>query len=105
MGCDRGEREDVTENCKLIIAFLPEKARVVELGVVEKILRSHPVRVERVEETPKGILVFGESTRCESLDLTQMRESFLAQGRAVGYRVRLQREGLFRAMHSLVLNF
>ena len=95
----------MTENCKLIIAFFPEKARVVEVTQVERILRSNPVRVERVEETEKGILVFAESTHCESLDLMHMREAFLEQGRAVGYRVRLQRECLFRAMHSLVLNF
>ena len=95
----------MTENCKLIIAFFPEKARVVEATQVERILRSNPIRVERVEETEKGILVFAESTHCESLDLMRMREALLDQGRAVGYRVRLHRECLFRAMHSLVLNF
>jgi predicted amino acid-binding ACT domain protein len=95
----------VTQNCKLIIAFFPETARHVDPTHVERILRSHPVRVDRIESTEKGVLVFAESTRCESLDLTNMREAFLEQGRAVGYRVRLQRECLFRAMHSLVLNF
>ena len=105
MGCYSGEGPGVTENCSLIIAFFPEKAHRVELAPVERMLRAHAVRVDRVEETEKGILVFAESTRCESLDLTHMRESFLEQGRAVGYRVRLQRECLFRAMHSLVLNF
>lgn len=95
----------MTENCRLIIAFFPEKTPHVDRAPVERILRSHAVRIDRIEETEKGILVFAESTRCESLDLTEMRESFLEQGRSVGYRVRLQRECLFRAMHSLVLNF
>lgn len=91
----------MTENCKLIIAFFPEKARTVDPIHVERILRTQAVRVERIEETDKGILVFAESTECGSLDLTRLRESFLEQGRTVGYRVRLQRESLFRAMHSV----
>ena len=92
-------------NCKLIIAFFPESARAVDPASVERILRAHPIRVERLEVTEKGILVFAESTRCESPDLTHLREALLAEGRAVGYRVRMQRECLFRAMHSLVQNF
>lgn len=95
----------MTENCKLIIAFFPEKARIVEVSQVERILRANPVRVDRIENTDKGVLVFAESTHCESLDLMRMREAFLEQGRAVGYRVRLQRECLFLAMNSLVMNF
>ena len=95
----------MTENCKLIIAFFPEKARFVEPAQVERILRSHPIRIERLETTEKGVLVFAESTRCETLDLTMMRGALLEEGRAVGYRIRFHRECLFRAMHSLVLNF
>jgi predicted amino acid-binding ACT domain protein len=95
----------VTENCKLIIAFFPEAARAVNPEIVERILRTHPIRVNRVEATEKGVLVFAESTQCQSLELTRMREALLKDGRNVGYRVRLQREALFRAMHSLVLNF
>jgi predicted amino acid-binding ACT domain protein len=95
----------VNENCKLIIAFFPLTDSRVERTSVERILRSHPVRVERIEETEKGVLIFAESTNCESLELTRMREQLFEQGRAAGYRVRLQRECLFRAMHSLVLNF
>lgn len=95
----------MTENCKIIIAFFPETSRPVEASLVERLLRSHPLRIERVEETQKGILVFAESTRCESLDLTQMRESLYKEGKAAGCRVRLQRESLFRAMHSLSYNF
>jgi len=34
-----------------------------------------------------------------------MRGALLEEGRAVGYRIRFHRECLFRAMHSLVLNF
>ena len=73
--------------------------------IVERILRAHPIRVHRIEETVKGVLVFAESTQCESLELTRLREALLEDGRGVGYRIRLQRECLFRAMHSLVLNF
>lgn len=91
----------MNENCKIIIAFFPERAPRVESTLVERILRAHSVRVERVEVTDRGVLVFAESTQCESLDLLRLRESFLEQGRAVGYRVRLQREWLFRAMHSV----
>lgn len=72
---------------------------------MEKILKDRPIRVDRVEVTEKGVLVFAESTLCESLDLTEMREGLLKAGQAVGYRVRLQREDIFRAMHSLVMNF
>jgi predicted amino acid-binding ACT domain protein len=95
----------VTENCKLIIAFFPEAASSVNSEIVERILRAHPIRVNRIEATEKGVLVFAESTQCESLELTRMRDALLQDGRGVGYRVRLQRECLFRAMHSLVLNF
>lgn len=93
------------ENCKIILAFFPEAARTVNVDTVERILRAHPIRVNRIEATTSGVLVFAESTQCESLELTRMRESLLQDGRNVGYRVRLQRECLFRAMHSLVLNF
>lgn len=91
----------MSENCKLIIAFFPETSPRVDPVQVERILRTHSVRVERVEVTERGVLVFAESTQCETLDLTRLRESFLEQGRAIGYRVRLQREWLFRAMHSV----
>ena len=93
------------ENCKLILAFFPEASRTVNVETVERILRAHPIRVSRIEATSKGVLVFAESTECESLHLTRMRESLWEQGRSAGYRVRLQREALFKAMHSLVLNF
>lgn len=93
----------MTENCKLIIAFLPDAARSVNSDTVERILRAHPVRVNRIEQTEKGVLVFAESTQCESLELTNMRQALLEEGRKVGYGIRLQRECLFRAMHSLVL--
>jgi len=93
----------VTENCKLIIAFFPKEGRRAERSTVDRLLRSHPIRVERVEETASGILVFAESTRCESLDLTHMREDLWKQGQAEGYSTRLQRECLFKAMHSLSL--
>ena len=95
----------MTENCSLILAFFPESVRNVNPDTVEKILRTYPVRINRVEVTEKGVLVFAESTQCESLELTRMREALLKDGRNVGYRVRLHRESLFRAMHSLVLNF
>ena len=93
------------ENCKLILAFFPEAARTVNVETVERILRAHPIRINRIEATAKGVLVFAESTECESLQLTRMRESLWEEGRSAGYRIRLQRECLFRAMHSLVLNF
>ncbi len=105
MGSYRGELADLMENCKLIIAFFPDTSPTVDIASVERILRSYPVRIERLETTEKGVLVFAESTRCESLCLTEMRESMLEQGRAVGCRVRLQRECLFRAMHSVTLSF
>lgn len=91
----------MTENCNLIIAFFPLQPGRSDAQAVERILRTHPIRVDRIEHTEKGILVFAESTRCESLDLTRMREALISQGREVGLRVRLQRECLFRAMHSL----
>ncbi|MFA5507186.1 MAG: hypothetical protein WC314_15220 [Vulcanimicrobiota bacterium] len=91
----------MTENCNLIMAFFPETARTVAVETVERILRSHPIRITRIESTPKGVLVFAESTRCESFELTGMREALLQDGRSAGYRVRMHREGLFRAMHSL----
>lgn len=94
----------MTENCNLIIAFFPLTPARVDTDSVDRILRSHPIRVDRIENTEKGVLVFAESTRCESLDLTRMRESLLEQGRTKGFRVRMQRECLFRAMHSLSMN-
>lgn len=100
-----GELAGVTDACRLIIAFFPLRHSGVSPATVEKLLRDQPVRVDRVEVTEKGVLVFAESTMCESLDLTQLRESLLKAGESVGYRVRLQREDIFRAMHSLVMNF
>lgn len=100
-----GELDRVTDDCRLIIAFFPLRHSAVSPATVEKILRDRPLRVDRVEVTEKGVLVFAESTSCESLDLTALREGLLAEGAAVGYRVRLQREDIFRAMHSLVMNF
>lgn len=96
---------EITDNCNLIIAFFPDRAPRVDTVEVERLLRRHSVRVERVESTERGVLVFAESTQCGSLDLTNMREALGEQARAVGYRVRLHRECLFRAMHSLVQNF
>lgn len=93
----------VNQNCRLIIAFFPHRPGQGSPSTVEGMLRDHPVRIERVEATEKGILVFAESTQCDSLDLTTLREKLLRQGEALGYRVRLQREDLFRAMHSLAL--
>lgn len=91
----------VTRECRLIIAFFPLDGRAASPVAVERLLQDQPVDIDRVEVTEKGVLVFGQSTRCESLDLTQLRESLLQAGQDVGYRVRLQREDIFRAMHSL----
>ncbi len=93
----------MNENCRLIAAFFPQRPGTVSTDTVETLLSRHPVRIDRIEVTEKGVLVFAQSTRCESLDLTSMRESLFREAQAAGYRVRLQREDLFRAMHSLVL--
>lgn len=70
---------------------------------VERLLSRYSVRISRTEVTEKGILVFADSTECDSLDLTSMRESLAKEAQHAGYRLRLQREDLFRAMHSLVI--
>lgn len=95
----------MTENCRLIIAFFPQRPGALSAHTVEDMLARHPIRVDRTEVTEKGILVFAHSTRCESMDLTALREELFKQGQTAGYRVRLQREDLFRAMHSLVVTF
>lgn len=88
-------------DCSLIIAFFPLEGRAVCRQTVTRLLGDHPLYVERIEETPKGVLVFARSTYCDSLDLTALRETLLGQAAEVGYRLRLQREELFRAMHTL----
>jgi predicted amino acid-binding ACT domain protein len=94
----------MTENCRLIIAFFPQRSGDLSAAAVERLLAGHPVRIDRIEVTEKGILVFAQSTHCQSMDLTALRETLFQQGKAAGFRVRLQREDLFRAMHSLVLS-
>lgn len=93
----------MTENCRLIFAFFPQRPGGLTAESVNALLSRHPIRIERTEVTEKGILVFAESTHCESMDLTSIRESLFREGQKAGFRVRLQREDLFRAMHSLVL--
>ncbi len=93
----------MNENCRLIVAFFPQRPGALSPESVETLLARHPVRIDRTEVTEKGILVFAQSTRCDSLDLTSLREALFREGQAAGFRVRLQREDLFRAMHSLVL--
>ena len=95
----------MNQGCRLIIAFFPQTKSLVCPVDVERILRSHPVKIDRIENTEKGVLVFAQSTHCESMDLTSLREKLLAEGHQLGFRIRLQREDLFRAMHSLVMNF
>lgn len=95
----------MNENCRLIIAFFPQRPQELSVSVIERLLAPHPVRIDRTEVTEKGILVFAQSTRCDSLDLTSLREVLFREGQNAGYRVRLQREDLFRAMHSLNLTF
>jgi predicted amino acid-binding ACT domain protein len=94
----------VTENCRLIIAFFPQRSGALSADSVERLLAGHPVRIDRTEVTEKGILVFAQSTQCQSIDLTSLREDLFREGQAAGFRVRLQREDLFRAMHSLVIS-
>ena len=94
----------VTENCRLIIAFFHQRPGALSPSAVEKLLAGHPVRIDRTEVTEKGILVFAQSTQCESMDLTALREALFQEGQKAGFRVRLQREDLFRAMHSLVIS-
>ena len=93
----------MTENCGLIIAFFPQRPGALARHTVENLLAAHPVRIDRTEVTDKGILVFATSTQCQTLDLTALRHALIREGEAVGCRVRLQREDLFRAMHSLVM--
>lgn len=93
----------MNENCRLIVAFFPQRSGALSSASVETLLARHPLRIERIEITDKGILVFAESTHCDSLDLTSLREALFKEGQNAGFRVRLQREDLFRAMHSLVL--
>ncbi len=88
-------------DCSLIIAFFPSDGRAVCRHTVTRLLGEHPLSVERIEETPKGILVFARSTQCDSLDLTALRGTLLTQALEYGYQLRLQREDLFRAMHTL----
>jgi predicted amino acid-binding ACT domain protein len=94
----------VTENCRLIIAFFPQRPGALSPAAVERLLAGHPVRLDRIEVTEKGILVFAQSTQCDSMDLTVLREALFQEAQKLGFRVRLQREDLFRAMHSLVLS-
>lgn len=94
----------MTENCSLIIAFFPQRPGSGSVHDIERLLSRHPVRIERTEVTEKGILVFAESTQCDSMDLTSMREALAGEAQHAGYRIRLQREELFRAMHSLVIS-
>ena len=98
-----GNGYGVSENCRLIIAFFPQRPGALSPEAVEKMLAGHPLRIDRTEVTPKGILVFAQSTHCASLDLTALREALFQEGKTAGFRVRLQREDLFRAMHTLVL--
>ncbi len=95
----------MTSGCRLIIAFFPDHKVAINQAEVLGLLRTHPLSVERVEETEKGVLVFASSTHCDSLDLTKLRETLLAESRNLGYRLRLQREDLFRAMHSVTQGF
>lgn len=94
----------MTENCSLIIAFFHQRPGALSPNAVEQLLARHPVRIDRTEVTEKGILVFAQSTQCESMDLTTLREALFQEGQKAGFRVRLQREDLFRAMHSLVIS-
>lgn len=94
----------MNENCRLIIAFFHQRPGALSPAAVEKLLAGHPVRIDRTEVTEKGILVFAQSTQCASMDLTALREALFHEGQKAGFRVRLQREDLFRAMHSLVLS-
>lgn len=94
----------MSEKCRLIIAFFPVAAQSDPQREVERVLTGHPLRIDRIEATRRGVLVFGQSTACDSLDLMALRERLVRQGEQAGFRVRLQREDLFRAMHSLVPN-
>lgn len=98
-----GKATGVTDNCRLIIAFFPRRHGALSVEPVRSMLAGHPLRIDRIEATDKGILVFAQSTRCDSPELTTLRETLLREGELAGYRVRLQREDLFRAMHSLTL--
>lgn len=98
-----GKETIVTENCSLIIAFFPQRPGALSAEAVHRLLSGHPVRIDRTEVTDKGILVFAQSTQCDSMNLTTLREALFQEGQTAGFRVRLQREDLFRAMHSLVI--
>lgn len=91
----------MSDSCNIIIAFLPRKGQTVDPVLVRRLLSSHPVIIERLEETPKGILVFASSTLCQSFELTSMREQLFEEGCQAGCTIRLQRESLFKAMHSV----
>jgi predicted amino acid-binding ACT domain protein len=95
----------MADSCRLIVAFFPQRPGALSPEAVDDLLAGHPVRIDRTEVTQKGILVFARSTHCASLDLTTLREALFQEGQRRGFRVRLQREDLFRAMHSLVLSF
>lgn len=48
-----------------------------------------------------GLLVFAESSDCDSLNLLRLRDDLVRAGDPLRIRFRVQREELFRAMHRL----
>lgn len=92
------------ESCRLIIAFSPIARTTYSIKAAEELLLRHPLRVDRIEDTSKGILAFAHATDCQSINLNAMRESLSEAGERAGFKVRLQREDLFKAMHSLTLS-
>lgn len=103
MLCKSGNAPLMTESCRLIIAFFPIERQHSLIHSARSLLADHPLRIERIEETDHGVLVFAQSTRCESMNLTAMRKSLYAAASHAGFKVRLQREDLFKAMHSLAM--
>ncbi|MCA9791861.1 MAG: hypothetical protein KC910_08695 [Candidatus Eremiobacteraeota bacterium] len=91
----------MSSGCSLIIAAFSLRAEGGFEHRVLSLLAEYGLVVSRTEQARGGLLLFAESSNCDSFNLLKLRQDLQNRGQQLGVDFRIQREELFRAMHIL----